>query len=220
MVLASNNLDLSKCFDFGIVGKSKENLNKLCDVLEQWSDSMENGWLMVHFNDSQSANQILVYVAALLATRLKLDSDLLFALRKAVVGDREVLLSKELLASVLVATKTSEINQTISDVAIVELVGALEHPRGHLAMLEARNGTAKENSGWIRSEWFSGSSNKAKLTSLEFKVLQTQVLLAIDMIRYDKPILIALRQPARIVKLPGTKFQKRGGLLIKRLAAT
>jgi hypothetical protein len=141
---------------------------------------------MAHFDNSLSANTLFVYFAALLATRWTLDADLLFALRKAVVGDREVFLSKELLASVLVATKTSESKQRISDGAIVELVGAFEHPMGHFAMLEARNRTDENSAGWIRSEWFSGSSNKAKLTSLEVKVLQVQVLLAIDTIVFDQ----------------------------------
>jgi hypothetical protein len=185
MLASSNDLDLSKCFDFGQVKKCKENLDKLCNVLES-SDSLENGWLMAHFDDSLSANALFVYFAALLATRWTLDADLLFALKKAVVGDRELLLSKELVASVLVATKTSERKQRISDGAIVELVGAFEHPRGHFAMLEARNRTDENSAGWIRSEWFSGSSNKAKLTSLEVKVLQVQVLLAIDTIVFDQ----------------------------------
>ena len=183
-MLASNDLDLSKCFDFGLVKKCKENIDKLCHVLEA-SNSIENGWLMAHFDDSLSANEVFIYLAALLATRWMLDSDLLFNLRKAVIGDREVLLTKELLASILVATKTRESMQTISDGAIVELVVALEHPRGHLAMLEARNRT-DENSGWLRSEWFSGSSNKERLTSLEVKVLQIQVLLVIDTIGFDQ----------------------------------
>jgi hypothetical protein len=73
----------------------------------------------------------------------------------------------------------------MNDDAIIALVAALDYPSGHLTMLTARNGTDDANKGWIRREWFSGSSNKERLTSVEAKVFQIQLFLAIDTIEFD-----------------------------------
>jgi hypothetical protein len=175
---AANDFDLTKCFDFGMVKKNKANLSRLCKVLVEASHLQENGWLMKHFDDTISANKVLLYFSALLASRWQLDSNLLIALRKSVVGDREVVLDKKFLRSILVARRGSEQNQTINELVIEYLVGALDNPKLNSTQINERTGTPAK--GWLRSEWFSGSSNKGRFTTIEDKAFQIQVLLTID----------------------------------------
>ncbi len=178
---ASNDFDFSKCFHFGMVQKNKMNIENFCLVLKQESRSKSNGWLMEHYANME-ANEVLFYSAGLLASRCEKDSEVLIALQKSLIGDDGdvVPIDREFMGSILVATKESEKKQTINDVAIECLLAALDYPKGHLAMIKKKNATTEK--GWIRSEWFSGSSNKGRLTALEDKVLRFEVLMAIDTI--------------------------------------
>jgi hypothetical protein len=178
---STSDLDLSKCFDFGYVSKNQVNLGMLCQALVEAVEepnSKGNGWLMAHFEeDTISANEVLLYCAALLASHWQFDSNLLIALRKAAVGDSKVVLNEKFLRSILLATRQSEQNQTINEVAFDYLVAALDNPKVNLAKINERNET--QDKGWIRSEWFSGSSRKTRFTTLEDRVFRFQVFLTI-----------------------------------------
>jgi hypothetical protein len=107
MKSASNDFDLSKCFDFGMVKKNKMNIDNFCLVLNQESRSKSNGWLMEHYANVE-ANEVLFYSAGLLASRCEKDSEVLIALQKSLIsndGDVLIPIDREFMGSILVATK-------------------------------------------------------------------------------------------------------------------
>jgi hypothetical protein len=66
--------------------------------------------------------------------------------------------------------------QTITDFAISNLVNALTSPTQVLFELETRNSEGRKR-GWIKEDWFYGSKNKKKMTSMESFACQLQTLL-------------------------------------------
>jgi hypothetical protein len=147
------------------------NLDQLVLCLEAGHDN-NDGWLYKSHFDSIEADDVFVYLRALLADRILRKSDIIFWLTKSLLGgDKAVAIDAALLSRVFVRTK----QQTMNDDGINDVLQAFENPRQAVLTLKEANKTHAK--GWIKAQWFSSSGNKQKKTELEGKALRVHQVL-------------------------------------------
>jgi hypothetical protein len=98
-------LNLVHAFSFGLAKKTRSNLEKLATCLVCASSTKENGWLYNdHFNETISAEVVLLSSRALLASCCLQNSDLSLMLTKSLVGDM-IIVDETFLRRVITGSK-------------------------------------------------------------------------------------------------------------------
>jgi hypothetical protein len=124
------------------------NLDQLVLCLEAGHDN-EDGWLYKSHFDSIEADDLFVYLRALLADRILRKSDIIFRLTKSLLGgDKAGSIDVALLRRVFVGTK----QQTMNDDGINDVLQAFENPRQAVSALKEANKTHAK--GWIIRSFF------------------------------------------------------------------
>jgi hypothetical protein len=137
--------------------------------------TVEPGWLLECF--TTDTGTVSLIFRALLATKYQQNNELSAALDK-LLGNGIIIIDEEFLRKAFQGMNKGKVNteQTITDFAISNLVNAFTSPAQVLLELETKRSEGRK-AGWIKEDWFSGSTNKKRMTNMESFTCQLQTLL-------------------------------------------
>ena len=119
-----NNMPTLELADSFKLGVSRNNIDNLATCILEGNEKAE-GWLYNHFDTSKiTVERVLLSFGALLATRCMMDSDLLLALSRSLVGKTVIVVDASFIKQMFPPSKI----QFINDIGVDEMLQSFENP--------------------------------------------------------------------------------------------